>query len=188
MQSRLFRKVALERLSSPEKLDAAMQVIQPRAWIAALTVAVLFGVMFIWALVAEIPVTLHTQGILEVAENSELRAVLYLRAEQVQTIKSGMDVELAPLGVSPQEFGYLEGVVASIGSHPTADPIARQMIPDAAAYPVYITLIADDNSPTGYAWSIAEGPNIALPVGLTLTGEIVLRIERPIQHIFPILD
>ena len=34
MRGSIFRKAALERLSSPERLDQLMQVTRPRAWLA----------------------------------------------------------------------------------------------------------------------------------------------------------
>ena len=36
-KSKLFRKVALDRLSSPEQLDMLMRVIKPKAWLALIT-------------------------------------------------------------------------------------------------------------------------------------------------------
>src|SRR6187399_2567538 len=35
-KEKLFRKIALERLSSPEQLDSLMRVITPKAWLALL--------------------------------------------------------------------------------------------------------------------------------------------------------
>ena len=44
MQSNpLFRPRALERLSSPERLDALMQVTSPKGWLALYTIAGLLG-------------------------------------------------------------------------------------------------------------------------------------------------
>ncbi len=39
MQKPIFRKAALERLSSPEQLDQLMQVTTPKGWLALIALA-----------------------------------------------------------------------------------------------------------------------------------------------------
>ncbi len=60
----IFRKVALERLSSPEQLDQLLQVTSPKGWMALLT----FGVMIIaaisWGVFGSLPTEALGQGIL----------------------------------------------------------------------------------------------------------------------------
>jgi hypothetical protein len=64
MQRPLFRKVALERLSSPEQLDQLMQVTSPRAWLALIGLGSLLVVGLLWALFGTIETTEIGQGIL----------------------------------------------------------------------------------------------------------------------------
>ncbi|MCU0512098.1 MAG: NHLP bacteriocin system secretion protein [Anaerolineae bacterium] len=63
MQNRLFRRSALERLSSPERLDLLMQVTSPQAWLALLGVLLLLVALVTWGFVGSIPVTVAGQGI-----------------------------------------------------------------------------------------------------------------------------
>ena len=60
----IFRKVALERLSSPEQLDQLMQVTNPRGWLAlgAMGALLLTGVG--WAVLGSIPTDATGEGIL----------------------------------------------------------------------------------------------------------------------------
>ena len=44
----LFRKVALERLSSPEQIDSLMRVITPKAWLTLLPVYGLIALALAW--------------------------------------------------------------------------------------------------------------------------------------------
>ena len=44
----IFRKVALDRLSSPEQLDALMRVITPQAWLAFAPLAILIAAAIAW--------------------------------------------------------------------------------------------------------------------------------------------
>jgi len=62
--SRLFRKAALDRLSSPEQLDFLIELDRPRDWIAFAVVAALIAVVGVWSVVGEVPERVKGQGIL----------------------------------------------------------------------------------------------------------------------------
>jgi multidrug efflux pump subunit AcrA (membrane-fusion protein) len=64
MKQRIFRQVALERLSSPEQLDQLMQVTSPRGWLALLALVALIATAAAWSLVATVPTEAAGQGIL----------------------------------------------------------------------------------------------------------------------------
>lgn len=63
-RSKLFRKAALDRLSSPEELDVVMQIVRPRTWIATTAVGMALLAVVVWSIVGTIPVTVRAQGIL----------------------------------------------------------------------------------------------------------------------------
>ena len=63
-QREIFRKVALERLSSPEQLDAVMQVTRPRSWIGLGGLLLLLGTVVVWGFVGSIPTKVRAQGVL----------------------------------------------------------------------------------------------------------------------------
>ena len=60
----IFRKAALERLSSPEELDQLMQVTTPKGWLALLGLVSLIVVALIWGIFGNIPTKVSGQGIL----------------------------------------------------------------------------------------------------------------------------
>ena len=60
----LFRKSALEKLSSPEQLDRLMTVTSPRAWIALCGIGVLLLYTLIWSIFGQIPDKVAGTGIL----------------------------------------------------------------------------------------------------------------------------
>lgn len=64
MRTSVFRKVALDRLSSPEQLDQLMRVTTPRGWLGLATLGVLILVAVGWSLVGSIPERVSGQGIL----------------------------------------------------------------------------------------------------------------------------
>jgi HlyD family secretion protein len=63
-KKQIFRKVALERLASPEQLDLVMQVTSPRSWIALAAVGLLLVTLVIWGIFGSIPEKTQATGIL----------------------------------------------------------------------------------------------------------------------------
>lgn len=60
----VFRKVALERLSSPEQLDQLLQVTRPGGWLALGSLAALLAAALIWAFAGTIPTEARGGGML----------------------------------------------------------------------------------------------------------------------------
>src|SRR5690349_10383812 len=71
----LFRKAALDKLASPERLDVLMQVTSPMGWMALTTVAgILIGVI-VWSIFGSIPERIDGQGVLlRGGANKEIRS------------------------------------------------------------------------------------------------------------------
>ncbi len=62
--SKIFRKVSLERLSSPEQLDQLMQVTNPRGWLALGALVLLILIASVWSVFGSIPTEASGEGIL----------------------------------------------------------------------------------------------------------------------------
>jgi HlyD family secretion protein len=60
----IFRKVALERLSSPEQLDQLMQVTDPKGWLALGALGALLLASVTWGVLGSIPTEARGEGIL----------------------------------------------------------------------------------------------------------------------------
>ena len=61
---KLFRSVALERLSSPDQLDLLMEVTTPKAWIALVGFVGILIAAIIWGITGSIPTKISSPGIL----------------------------------------------------------------------------------------------------------------------------
>ena len=61
---RLFREAALDRLSSPERIDELMEVTTRHGWLALIAVGVLLGVVVVWGIFGSIPTLVKGQGLL----------------------------------------------------------------------------------------------------------------------------
>lgn len=60
----IFRKVALERLSSPEQLDQLMEVTSPKGWLALAALGALLATALTWGIFGAIPTEAAGEGIL----------------------------------------------------------------------------------------------------------------------------
>lgn len=63
-QSKVFRKAALDRLSSPEQLDLTMRVTSPQSWIALAGLGLLLLAVVIWSFAGTIPTRVNAQGVI----------------------------------------------------------------------------------------------------------------------------
>lgn len=64
MSNEIFRKVSLERLSSPEQLDQSFAVTSPRAWYALLAVGCILCVTLLWGVFGSLPVKTDGHGMI----------------------------------------------------------------------------------------------------------------------------
>lgn len=64
MNTRLFRQVSLERLSSPEQLDQMLQVTSPRGWTGLIAIFVLLFTAMLWGFKGGISSTAGGEGVI----------------------------------------------------------------------------------------------------------------------------
>src|SRR3954468_20414343 len=61
---RIFRKVALERLSSPEQLDQLVPMTSPIGWTAVIAIAAILAAAIGWSIFGSLPTSVNGSGIL----------------------------------------------------------------------------------------------------------------------------
>jgi len=64
LQEKLFRKVALDRLSSPEQLDQVVRVTTPAGWVALGALFLSLFTALLWGIIGSVPTTVIGAGIL----------------------------------------------------------------------------------------------------------------------------
>jgi len=92
MSSNLFRKVALERLSSPEQLDLLMPVTGPLAWLALLSGLILLSAAGYWGFKGQIDTRVEGQGIL--LKQESIHDVVTLASGRVEQLFIKVDDEV----------------------------------------------------------------------------------------------
>ena len=64
MSKQIFRKVSLERLSSPEQLDLMVRITSPAGWLSLLAIGLLIAAGIVWGIYGSIPTKVIGKGIL----------------------------------------------------------------------------------------------------------------------------
>jgi HlyD family secretion protein len=106
-QNALFRKSALDKLASPERLDVLMQVTSPMGWLALLTIGVVLAAVLTWGFLGSIPERVDGQGIL-------------LRGGGLREIKAEVEGTLQKFGVQKDQIVKPNQLIGEI-AQPTGD-------------------------------------------------------------------
>jgi hypothetical protein len=114
METKLFRKVALDRLSSPEQLDEVMQITTPKGWLALIALALLIAAIVLWGLLGTVPITVSGTGVFTregafVTVSSPAQGQLKLLVDLGATVDPGQ-------------------VIAVVGTSQISSPIAGRVL------------------------------------------------------------
>ena len=193
----MFRKEALDRLSSAEELDELMHVTAPRNWLALLALASLLAAAMIWGLSTTIPTTVSGRGMLTAAPTSDtlLAAALFVSLDDGRQIQPGMPVQLALSSVKQEQSGFLLGTVTAVDELPANqeamlrvvgnDAFVQTLAAAGQLVPVQVQLVRDPSAANGYRWSSAQGPPTQLRPGMVFQGTITIDEQRAINLVIP---
>ncbi|HEV3140914.1 MAG TPA: NHLP bacteriocin system secretion protein [Vicinamibacterales bacterium] len=104
----LFRKAAMEKLASPERLDVLMQVTSPVGWIAIITVMGILACAIAWSILGSIPERLEAQGIL-------------MRGGGLREVRSSGDGVITKLDLKLNDTIKAEQLIAEVSAGVQAD-------------------------------------------------------------------
>lgn len=111
-QKDIFRKTALDKLSSPEQLDQLVQVVMPAGWLALIALMLLLLIVVIWSIFGSIPTRVNGQGIL-------------LSTGGIQDVVSLSEGEILEILVSPGDMVTKDQMVAQISQKSLSDQIVN---------------------------------------------------------------
>lgn len=97
----IFRAESLERLSSPEKFDLLMNVVNRRDWLPLSTLGILVFLTILWSIFGKIPVNITSKGVV----------ILPGRIKNIQSPRQG---QLKQLKVKPGDCIEKDEVIATI--------------------------------------------------------------------------
>jgi hypothetical protein len=109
MNNTLFRKASMDRISSPEHLDAYIKVSNPGIWVILAALCALLITVFVWSMTGSLPTRVSVPGVMKGGQ-----AVCYLNTEDAAKVKTGQTVTVQAAGQS----GTFNGKVSDVGSTP----------------------------------------------------------------------
>ena len=116
MPQGFFRKAALEKLSTPEKLDQLIKVTGPRAWIAFLTITIILATAIAWAFGGKVKTKLNVAGVLLGGEVHEVVSTSQGQLTELKAVIGDIISEGDVIAVvqQPQLFQQMEEAEASL--------------------------------------------------------------------------
>lgn len=126
---------------------------------------------------------------------TDLQLILYLGPADGKKVRPGMEVQIAPSTVKPEEYGYLIGRVISVGEFPASQEGMLRVLnnPDlvtllsagGAPIEVRVDLVVDGTTMSGFAWTSAKGPPIEMDSGVLSTAWVTIREVSPVSLMLP---
>jgi hypothetical protein len=193
----MFRKAALDRLSSPEELDQLLRVTRPRSWVALLALGGLLVAGLLWGVFAVIPTPVSGQGVRLGGDEADpvLHAVIFVTLEDGRRIEPGQAATIDLAAVRKEEFGFVRGTVRQVAEFPSdqhqmqqllnSDAYAQALATAGMLIAVQVDLRPDPTTPSGYAWSTGSGPPITMKPHMICAGMITIREQAPISLVIP---
>ena len=199
MNNRIFRSVALARLSSPGQLDQVVRLVSTREWLSLLAIVLLLAVAIVWGFEGRL--TTRTEG-LGVAIRSgaadtdkDLEVAIFVPALQAQELKPGMAAEIVPSFMRAGKYGFMRGTVRTIAEYPATDTalmaalqnsrLASAVAADGPVNEVRIRMIRDRHTPSGYQWSTKNGAPLKISPAMPCRARIVVREDPPVTLVIP---
>ena len=130
------------------------------------------------------------------SDGGTLQAVMYFPVKDGKRIKRGMNIAVIPSTIKQEEYGYIQGIVTSVSDFPVSPQYLQTVMQNPAlaqgfaADPpieVKISMVTDPTTETGFHWSSSRGPNDTLTPGIPTTGFVIVRSQRPIEMIVPLI-
>jgi HlyD family secretion protein len=156
MAKDLFRKAALDKLASPERLDVTMEVTSPRGWIALWTMGAVLLCVIAWGIFGSIPTRVDGVGIL-------------MRGGSLREIKAEGGGTLTSLGIKVGDILQADQPVGEIDQQGAADQVNQLKVKHERAVQELETATVEDQATlAGYRADLArvEGETARLETDL----------------------
>lgn len=127
-----------------------------------------------------------------------LTAVAYVPAAEGKKVKPDMAALVTPSTVKVELEGYIMGHVLRVSELPASrEGLLRRLknatqvdeiLRGGAPFEVEIALHRDPTTPSGYAWTSGQGPDIVIEPGTLARGDVVVGRVHIISLVFPAMD
>lgn len=151
--AQIFRKSALEKMSSPDQLDSMLKISSPLSWLALIGATLIVVVTLIWAVIGRIPMTVSTTGIVSAPEGTNsiysnvagtVTKVYFSRGEKIYEDDVLMQLQ-TNLGETVEivsgQVGYISEIVKPEGSTVTQNGEIMRISPDTESAQVVVCYV-----------------------------------------------
>ncbi len=135
----------------------------------------------------------------------ELELVIYVPFATGERVRPGMPVQISPVTVKKEEYGFLLGRVEDVADFPSTAEGMRHILgtdelvqlfmsesAEGAPIQVRVTLEPAPDAPSGYIWTSAQaasaGPPFKLTSGTLCSARIIVSQRRPINLLRPQIE
>ena len=190
MDNKLFRKSALDKISSPEQLNEHMKVAGPGVWCIIGGLVLTFAAFFLWGIFGSIPETVDITGVALSVDGQPLAIYCFVPIEYSNLIEPGMNARVSPDYAPRERYGYIYSRVKSEGVMPVNLDELRESfgtdfdlldIPNGNVIEIIIELDRVLDEPF---WSTFRGDSINVIIGSTCLVTIITAERRPIELMF----
>ncbi|MGI6711863.1 MAG: hypothetical protein ACOX4L_03890 [Bacillota bacterium] len=190
MQNSIFRKSSLERISSPEQLNEYVKIINPGIWTVLFGLFALLFAVIIWAFAGSIPETVQHTGVAYAHEGEEEAVYCFVPMSVSKRLSEGMKVQVSPDYAPREEYGYIFGMVESIGKKPVTEKeiietfgnirYVEGLITQRNMVEIRVTLERIEGR---LKWSTKKGKNVSVSSGANCALLIVTKERKPYELI-----
>lgn len=198
--ARLFRKASLDRIASPDQLDAMLKVTSPMSWVAIAAATVLSVIVVIWAFLGSIPTTVSLSGALVCEDGSSggaLLVVCCVPAEMVGQLLEGMEADVFLETLDSDAYGHMEAEIVRVDSTITSaqklensygmdETVAEYLTEDSPVIAVVLALKEDQTTASGYYFTREAASDVVLTENALVSAQIVTDESAPIEMVFSV--
>jgi hypothetical protein len=127
--------------------------------------------------------------------DNDLIASVYVSPADARKIGPHALVQLSPADVRREEFGYMLGRVSHVSRFPTTEhemmylleneSLVRLLSSHGPPLGIEVELLKDRSTFSGFKWTTATSPPVAITSGTICTAQIVVGERRPIDMLIP---
>jgi HlyD family secretion protein len=125
-----------------------------------------------------------------------IEPIVYINSGNGKRIKPGMEAQVLPLTVRPDEYGYMTAKIGVVGEYPVTseavkavtgnDQMVQELLASGSKIEVHAVLEPNAKVPSGYSWSTSSGPPFQIDGGTRVTVAVVVARKPPISYVLPI--
>ena len=187
--STLFRKSSLERVSSPDQLNEYVKVTNPSLIVMLVGIITILVSGMVWIFSGVIPKTVNIAGVVATDLNGNKGVYCFVPLGTSKRLSPGMQVHISPDYADAQQYGYINGVVKSVGSKIVTD---EYLSSNFAEPQLFLPLVSSYNTSSNLVevelsmgdWSTTEGESLEVTDGSLCSVSVIVGGTKPYELVF----